>query len=203
MRVLVIDNYDSFTYNLVQFLGELGAELQVARNDKIELSEIRRLAPQRILLSPGPGNPANRRDFGICTEVLQELSPHVPTLGVCLGLQGIALLFGGQIGPARRLLHGKRSRIYHDGRGVFRDIPNGFQAARYHSLAVMRGSLPPELEISASSDDGEIMGLRHRELPIEGVQFHPESVLSEYGHRLLGNFLGRPEPARQWEVGAP
>jgi anthranilate synthase/aminodeoxychorismate synthase-like glutamine amidotransferase len=189
MRVLVIDNYDSFTYNLVQYLGELGSDPMVLRNDALEVEEIRELKPKRIVISPGPGNPDDVRDFGICAQVLKEISPAVPTLGVCLGHQGIAVVFGGRVGPAENIRHGKTSRIYHDGCGVFRQLPNGFRAGRYHSLAVDRGSLPRCLEVSAVSEQGEIMAIRHRCFPIEGVQFHPESILTEYGHRLISNFL--------------
>jgi anthranilate synthase/aminodeoxychorismate synthase-like glutamine amidotransferase len=189
MRVLVIDNYDSFTYNLVQYLGELGSEPIVRRNDQLAVDEIHKLRPERIVISPGPGSPENVRDFGICAQVLKEISPVVPTLGVCLGHQGIAIVFGGRVGPAQTIRHGKISRIYHDGRGLFRRLPNGFRAGRYHSLAVARGSLPSCLEVSALSEQGEIMAIRHRRLPIEGVQFHPESILTEYGHQLISNFL--------------
>lgn len=190
MRVLVIDNYDSFTYNLVQYLGELRTEPMIFRNDELEIEEIGRLKPDRIVISPGPGNPQNERDFGICARVLKEISPHVPTLGVCLGHQGIAVVYEGRVGSAQTIRHGKASRIYHDGRGIFRRIPNGFRAARYHSLAVDSHSLPDYLEVSAVSEEGEVMGIRHKYLSIEGVQFHPESILTEYGHRLLANFLG-------------
>ncbi|MGY4707065.1 anthranilate synthase component II [Candidatus Bipolaricaulota sp. J31] len=195
MRVLVIDNYDSFTYNLVQYLGELGAEPVVYRNDALTLERVRELAPDCIVISPGPGRPEDERYFGICARVLREVSPVVPTLGVCLGHQGIGVVFGGRVGPAKELRHGKTSRIFHDGRGVFRGLPDGFPAARYHSLVIERASLPDELELSAVSDDGEVMGVRHRRLPIEGVQFHPESVLTPHGKRLLRNFL---EEAESW-----
>lgn len=190
MRVLVIDNYDSFTYNLVQYVGELRAEPMVFRNDELDIEEIGRLKPDRIVISPGPGNPQNERDFGICARVLKEVSPHVPTLGVCLGHQGIAVVYGGKVLPAQTIRHGKTSPIYHDGRGIFRQIPTGFRAARYHSLAVGHRSLPACLLVSAVSEDGEVMGIRHKRFPIEGVQFHPESILTEYGHKLLANFLG-------------
>jgi anthranilate synthase/aminodeoxychorismate synthase-like glutamine amidotransferase len=208
MRVLVLDNYDSFTFNLVQHLGELGAEPLVFRNDELTLGDARALRPERIVLSPGPGHPETPRDFGVCLDVLRELSPEVPTLGVCLGHQGIAAAFGGKIIHAERPVHGKPSQVHHDGRGVFRGLPQGFRAARYHSLLVDPRSLPRSLEISAVTDGGEVMGLRHTRLPIEGVQFHPESILTECGKKLLANFLGtrRPEErsrARGWEVGAP
>lgn len=189
MRVLVIDNYDSFTYNLVQYLGELGSSPIVLRNDELDLEQIKALKPQRIVISPGPGNPQNERDFGICRCVLREISPRIPTLGVCLGHQGIAAVFGGRLIQAKMIRHGKTSRIYHDGQGIFQGVPNGFLAARYHSLAIQRGSLPPVLEISAESEDGEIMGVRHKYYPMEGVQFHPESILTEHGKSILGNFL--------------
>lgn len=207
VRVLIVDNYDSFTFNLAQYLGELGAELLVYRNDEIALSDVEKMAPERIVLSPGPGTPVNPRDFGICSQVLRELSPEIPTLGVCLGHQGIGSVFGGKVAHARRPLHGKASRVYHDGRGVFKDLPQGFRAARYHSLAVDPHSLPDCLEISATSDEGEILGLRHKRFSIEGVQFHPESILTEHGKRLLANFLGIVAPEgdvrSRWEVGAP
>jgi len=191
VRVLVIDNYDSFTYNLVQYLGELGSQLIVFRNDELDRDKIKALKPHRIVISPGPGNPQHARDFGICQWVLQEISRRIPTLGVCLGHQGIAAVFGGRITQAKTIRHGKTSRIFHDGRAIFRGVPNGFLAARYHSLAIDRASLPPVLEISAESEDGEIMGIRHNEYPIEGVQFHPESILTEHGRKLLANFLAQ------------
>ncbi len=189
MRVLVIDNYDSFTYNLVQYFGELGCQLRVFRNDERDLEEIKALKPERIVLSPGPGNPQNDRDFGICSSILREISPCIPTLGVCLGHQGIAAVFGGRVIQAKTIRHGKTSRIYHDGQGIFQGVPNGFLAARYHSLAIDRASLPSVLEISAESEDGEIMGVRHKDYPIEGVQFHPESILTEHGKAILANLL--------------
>lgn len=188
-RILVIDNYDSFTYNLVQYLGELSAEPLVYRNDALSLTGVWHLAPDGIVLSPGPGNPQDHRYFGVCTDILKEVSKKIPTLGVCLGHQGIGAVFGGKITSAKRLLHGKTSIIYHDGKGVFKNIPNGFKAARYHSLVIERTSLPSVLEISAESEDGEIMGVRHKAYPIEGVQFHPESILTEHGKEILANFL--------------
>jgi len=188
-RILVIDNYDSFTYNLVQYLGELGVEPLVYRNDALSLAEVWDLAPDGIVLSPGPGNPQERRYFGVCADILKEASKEIPTLGVCLGHQGIGAVFGAKITSAKRLLHGKTSRIYHDGKGIFKNIPQGFSAARYHSLVIERASLPDVLEISAESEDGEIMGVRHKEYPIEGVQFHPESILTEHGREILANFL--------------
>lgn len=196
MRILVIDNYDSFTHNLVQYLGELGAEPVVFRNDELTLEQVGKLAPSGIVISPGPGHPGDRKYFGICADVLQEVSPRVPTLGVCLGHQGIGATFGGRVVGARELRHGKTSRIYHDGKGVFRGLPNGFRAARYHSLVLQRSSLPKELELSAESEDGEVMGVRHRHFPIEGIQFHPESVLTEHGKRILANFL---EEVERWQ----
>ncbi|HAF69743.1 MAG: Anthranilate synthase component II [Acetothermia bacterium 64_32] len=196
MRVLVIDNYDSFTYNLVQYLGELGAEPLVFRNDAISLEEAEALSPAAIVLSPGPGDPCDRRYFGVCADILRGLSPRIPTLGVCLGHQGIGAVFGGRVVHARALRHGKTSRIFHDGEGVFRGLPNGFLAARYHSLVLERASLPQDLLLTAESDDGEVMGVRHRRFPIEGIQFHPESVLTEHGKALLANFL---KEAERWK----
>jgi len=184
--ILMIDNYDSFTYNLVQYLGELGQELRVFRNDRITLEEIAALAPERIVISPGPGTPD---DAGISCAVIQHFAGKVPILGVCLGHQAIGQVFGGRVVRAGRLMHGKTSLIYHDGRGVFQDLPNPFEAVRYHSLLVERETLPACLEISAETDLGEIMGLRHKEFPVEGVQFHPESILTRPGKALLRNFL--------------
>lgn len=184
--ILMIDNYDSFTYNLVQYLGELGQELRVFRNDRITLEEIAALAPERIVISPGPGTPD---DAGISCAVIQHFAGKVPILGVCLGHQAIGQVFGGRVVRAGRLMHGKTSLIYHDGRGVFQDLPNPFEAVRYHSLLVERETLPECLEISAETDLGEIMGLRHKEFPVEGVQFHPESILTRPGKALLRNFL--------------
>lgn len=169
--------------------GELGAELIVARNDAITLRRVRELAPERIVLSPGPGSPANRRDFGICSEILKRISPAIPTLGVCLGHQGIATAYGGRVRRAHQIVHGKTSRVFHDGQGVFAGLPQGFCAARYHSLVIDRNGLPHDLVITALSDDGEIMAVRHRRFPIEGLQFHPESILTEHGRELLRNFL--------------
>lgn len=173
--------------------GELGAGLIVARNDTITLKEVRELAPERIVLSPGPGSPENRRDFGICSEILQKISPAVPTLGVCLGHQGIATVYGGRVHRASRIMHGKTSRVFHDGQGVFAGLPQGFVVARYHSLVIDRNGLPDGLVITALSDDGEIMAVRHRRFPIEGLQFHPESILTEQGRELLRNFLTSQE----------
>ncbi len=189
MKVLIVDNYDSFVYNLYQAIGELGAEPSVVRNDAISLKDVLRLAPDAIILSPGPGHPANARDFGVCADLLRDIGPTTPILGVCLGHQGIGTVYGGRVGHAARILHGKTSRVRHDGRTIFDGLPNPFVAGRYHSLAIERASVPPELEISATSEDGEIMGVRHRRFPIEGVQFHPESILTPDGPRLLDNFL--------------
>lgn len=184
--LLVIDNYDSFTYNLVQYFGELGCDVVVKRNDEISLEEVHSLQPERICISPGPGRPA---DTGISSEVVRELGPKVPLLGVCLGHQCIAAAFGCEIVRAPRLMHGKTSPIQHNNRGVFVDLPNPFEATRYHSLVADPATLPPELEVTAETREGEIMGLRHREFPIHGVQFHPESVLTSEGRKLLENFL--------------
>ena len=191
--LLVLDNYDSFTFNLVQYLGELAADhplardLQVVRNDALSLAEIRALAPAAILISPGPGDPDQA---GVCQEVLRELGPQVPILGVCLGHQCLAQVFGGKVVRARELMHGKTSPVHHAGQGVFAGLPEPLTATRYHSLIAERESLPECLENTAWQEDGTIMGLRHRQSPhLQGVQFHPESVLTESGHRLLANFL--------------
>jgi anthranilate synthase component 2 len=184
--LLMIDNYDSFTYNLVQYLGELGEEVKVLRNDEITLEGIEQLAPARIVISPGPCTP---NEAGISVPLVGHFAGKVPILGVCLGHQSIGQALGGRIVHARQLMHGKTSAIHHDGRGVFRGLPDAFTATRYHSLAIERASLPGCLEVSAWSDDGEIMGVRHKELAVEGVQFHPESILTEHGHQLLKNFL--------------
>ena len=185
-KILMIDNYDSFTYNLVQYLGELGQELIVHRNDKITLKQVKRLKPDRIVISPGPGSP---KDAGVSNEIIRELGPKVPLLGVCLGHQCIGAVFGGVVERNYRLMHGKTSPIHHDGKGVFRGLPNPFEATRYHSLVVRREGFPRELEITAETKEKEIMGLRHRSLPIFGVQFHPESILTKSGMQLLRNFL--------------
>ena len=184
--VLVIDNYDSFTYNLVQYLGELGAELEVRRNDAITVDQVARLRPDRIVISPGPRTP---REAGICIPLVCSLAGHVPILGVCLGHQAIGEAFGGRVIRAPYLMHGKTSQIHHDGKTIFAGLPQDFTATRYHSLIVERDSLPKSLEISATTADGLIMGLRHRELPVEGVQFHPESILTGTGKNILRNFL--------------
>ncbi len=194
--LLMIDNYDSFTYNVVQYLAELGADVSVYRNDEITLAEIEAIAPEKIVISPGPCTP---NEAGISMDVIRTFGPRVPTLGICLGHQSIGQVFGGAVVRAREVMHGKTSKIHHRGQGVFRGLPQAFEATRYHSLVVARESLPDCLEITAWTerlgDDGrpgafdEIMGLRHREYPIEGVQFHPESILTKTGHDLLRNFL--------------
>ena len=184
--LLMIDNYDSFTYNLVQYFGELGEEVRVARNDEITLDEIASLAPARIVISPGPCTP---NEAGVSLPLIARFAGKVPILGVCLGHQAIGQAFGGRIVHARALMHGKISAIHHAGKGVFRGLPSPFDATRYHSLAIERESCPAELEITAWTQDDEIMGVRHRSLAVEGVQFHPESILTEHGHDLLRNFL--------------
>jgi anthranilate synthase component 2 len=187
MTVLLVDNYDSFTYNLVHLLQELGADVVVRRNDEISADEAETMAPSHLVVSPGPGRPGQS---GATLDVVRRLSPATPTLGVCLGHQAIVEAFGGEIGRAARLLHGKTSRIHHDGAGIFAGLPQDFAAGRYHSLSAAR--VPEVLEVSATSDDGEVMGVRHRELPVDGVQFHPESVLTlPVGRDLLANFLER------------
>ncbi|MBX9400160.1 aminodeoxychorismate/anthranilate synthase component II [Lysobacter sp. BMK333-48F3] len=193
MSVLMIDNYDSFTYNLVQYLQALGAPVQVIRNDELSVDEIERLAPERIVISPGPCTPDQA---GVSLEVIRRLGASTPILGVCLGHQSLGQAYGGQVIRAKRIMHGKTSPIRHQGRGVFAGLPDGYEATRYHSLVVERESLPDCLEVTAWTefDDGgfeEIMGLRHREHPVEGVQFHPESIKTEHGHALLRNFLQR------------
>jgi anthranilate synthase/aminodeoxychorismate synthase-like glutamine amidotransferase len=189
--ILVIDNYDSFTYNLVQYLGELGAKLEVVRNDAMDVEALARMRPERIVISPGPGNPDQA---GVSLDVIRRLSPTTPTLGVCLGHQAIGQAFGATVTRARTQMHGKTSDIRHDGKGVFAGLSNPFVATRYHSLIVLAETVPDDLEITARSDDGQVMGLRHRRFPIEGVQFHPESILTVEGKHLLANFLGTPAP---------
>jgi anthranilate synthase/aminodeoxychorismate synthase-like glutamine amidotransferase len=184
--IAVIDNYDSFTYNLVQYLGELGEELEIYRNDAVTPEQLAQRNPQRIVLSPGPCSPT---EAGNCNDIIRGFAGKVPLLGVCLGHQCVGYVFGGKIVSARRLMHGKTSTIIHDGKGLFAGLPNPFTAVRYHSLAVEREGLPPELEITAEAEDGEVMGLRHRRYAIEGVQFHPESILTEVGMDILRNFL--------------
>ena len=193
MKVLVIDNFDSFVYNLAQYIGQLGAEPVVRRNDAITLTEVSKMNPDRIVISPGPGRPDEKKYFGVCLNVLREISPDTPTLGVCLGHQGIAYAFGGSIAPAKRLMHGKTSSIRHAGNGLFKGVKNPLLATRYHSLVCKREAFPSCLEETATSiDDKEIMGLRHREYPIYGVQFHPESILTSEGIKILKNFLEGP-----------
>jgi anthranilate synthase component 2 len=191
--LLMIDNYDSFTYNLVQYLQSLGAEVKVVRNDAMTVDEIARLAPERIVISPGPCTP---NEAGVSLEIIERLGANTPILGVCLGHQSIGQAYGGHVIRAGRIMHGKTSRIRHQGKGVFAGLPDAYEATRYHSLVVERSSLPGALEVTAwtENEDGsfeEIMGLRHREYPVEGVQFHPESILTEHGHALLKNFLER------------
>jgi anthranilate synthase/aminodeoxychorismate synthase-like glutamine amidotransferase len=184
--ILMIDNYDSFTYNLVQYLLELGEEVQVFRNDAIDVRRVEKKRPRSIVISPGPGVP---QDAGVCVELIRRLSGRIPILGVCLGHQAIGVAFGARIAPARRLMHGKVSKITHDGKTIYKGIENPFEATRYHSLVVDRKDLPSCLTITAVSEEGEIMGLRHAEFPVEGVQFHPESILTSCGKKVLGNFL--------------
>jgi anthranilate synthase/aminodeoxychorismate synthase-like glutamine amidotransferase len=184
--IAMIDNYDSFTYNLVQYLGELGAEVSVFRNDQVTVHEIEALQPSHIVISPGPGTPDHA---GITLRLIETVRGRIPLLGVCLGHQAIGQAFGGKVVRAKQVMHGKVSRVRHDAKGIFASVPDEFIATRYHSLVVERQSLPACLTITAQSEDGEIMGLRHRELPIEGVQFHPEALLTEHGHRMLQNFI--------------
>jgi anthranilate synthase component 2 len=186
--LLMIDNYDSFTYNIVQYFGELGEDVRTVRNDEITLNDIDVLKPDRICISPGPKSPV---DAGISVDVLQQFAGKLPILGVCLGHQAIGAAFGGKVVRAREVMHGKTSRIAHTGEGVFKGLPSPFTVIRYHSLAIERASLPDCLEVTAWTDDGEIMGVRHKQFDIEGVQFHPESILSEHGHALFKNFLER------------
>jgi anthranilate synthase/aminodeoxychorismate synthase-like glutamine amidotransferase len=186
MTVLLIDNYDSFTYNLYQYLGELGARVEVVRNDKVTLEDIDELDPERIIISPGPGNPA---DAGVSKDVISRFAGKKPILGVCLGHQCIGEVFGGVVEGAGEILHGKVSKVTHDAKGVFAGLSSPIEATRYHSLAIRADSVPAVLEVSARSENGIIMGVRHRELPVEGVQFHPESILTPDGHALLRNFL--------------
>ena len=189
--LVMIDNYDSFTYNLVQYFGELGAEVKVFRNDEITISEIEALRPDHICISPGPCSP---KEAGISVATLQHFAGKVPLLGVCLGHQAIGEAFGGKVIRAKRVMHGKTDTVHTTQQGVFKDLPKEFTVTRYHSLAIEKESLPADLEITAWTDDGEIMGVRHKKFAVEGVQFHPESILSEYGHELLGNFLKTSSP---------
>lgn len=184
--ILMIDNYDSFTYNLVHYLCELGQDVEVYRNDKITVEDVGRLNPDIIVVSPGPCTP---KEAGVSVEVIKEFAGRIPVLGVCLGHQSLAYAYGAKIIRADRLLHGKTSLIHHDGKGIYKDIPDPFEATRYHSLLVDRETLPDEFEITAWTDEGEIMGIRHKELLLEGVQFHPESILTKHGKDLLGNFV--------------
>jgi para-aminobenzoate synthetase component II len=192
--LLMIDNYDSFTYNLVQYLGELGQDIKVFRNDKISLQEIKELQPDQLVISPGPCTP---NEAGISMEVIREFAGKIPLLGVCLGHQSIGQVFGGEVIRAERLMHGKTSQVFHDGKTIFAGIPNPFTATRYHSLIVRKETLPDCLEISAETEQGEIMALRHKQLVVEGVQFHPESILTEAGKDLLRNFLAIKSPVRE------
>lgn len=185
--ILIIDNFDSFTYNLVQYLGEMGEELNIYRNNAVTLDAIDAMQPDKIVISPGPCTP---KEAGISVDVIKRFGGQIPILGVCLGHQSIGYAFGGEIVRADRLMHGKTSQIHHDGKGVFKDMPNPFEAIRYHSLLIKRDSMPSCLEITAETDIGEVMGVRHKELDIEGVQFHPESILTQEGMTLLRNFLG-------------
>jgi anthranilate synthase/aminodeoxychorismate synthase-like glutamine amidotransferase len=184
--IALIDNYDSFTYNLLQYIEQLGVPVRVFRNDEIGVDEVEALQPSHIVISPGPGTP---NEAGITLELIGRVAGRIPVLGVCLGHQAIGQAFGGRVVRAGRVMHGKVSRIGHDGRGIFKDLPDGFIATRYHSLAVERASLPDCLTVTAESEDGEIMGLRHRQLKMEGVQFHPEALLTEHGHQMLQNFI--------------
>ena len=191
--LLMIDNYDSFTYNLVQYLGELGEEVVVHRNDEITLAQIAALKPDRIVVSPGPCTP---NEAGVSVPLIKEFAGKIPILGVCLGHQSIGQAFGGKIVHAQQLMHGKTSQIHHKNEGVFRALPNPYRATRYHSLVIERQSIPECLEVTAWTDDGEIMGVRHKTLAVEGVQFHPKSILTEHGHALLQNFTKQQEPSR-------
>lgn len=190
MKILVIDNYDSFVYNIAQMLGELKTEPVVVRNDKITLEQIRKMSPDAIVISPGPGHPADRKYFGVCTDIIRELGPTIPILGVCLGHQGIVHAFGGKVINAKKVRHGKTSPIQYSQDGLFDNVANPFRATRYHSLVAEQDSIPACLEVTArATDDGEIMAIRHKEYLIEGVQFHPESVLTGEGRRMLQNFI--------------
>lgn len=195
MRILIIDNYDSFTYNLYQLIGQVLEEkrekfrLDVFRNNEISLDKIKKAGYEKIIISPGPGDPSDKKYFGVCAEVLTELGKKVPVLGVCLGMQGLGYYYGGKVSRAKKIMHGKTSIITHGGKGLFRGLPQDLEVMRYHSLIVEKKNLPGELEITATSDDGEIMGLAHKKYPISGVQFHPESFATEGGKKILENFL--------------
>lgn len=189
MKTLVIDNYDSFVFNLVQYIGEFSGNPEVFRNDEISLKKIEEINPSHIVISPGPGNPSDRKYFGICSEIIKKFGVSIPLLGVCLGHQGIAYSFGGKVIQAPKIMHGKQSIIHHDSKGLFKDVPQNLEVMRYHSLCVEKSSLPDCLEISAETDEGIIMGLRHKKHPIEGVQFHPESIGTNEGKKIIKNFL--------------
>jgi anthranilate synthase/aminodeoxychorismate synthase-like glutamine amidotransferase len=190
MSILVVDNYDSFVYILVQYVGELGANPVVYRNDEISLNRAMKLNPEKIIISPGPGTPEDVRYFGVCSDIIKQMSCKIPTLGVCLGHQGIISTFGGKVVRAKRLMHGKTSIIRHDGEAIYKGVKNPFEATRYHSLVGQKETIPACLKITAESlDDGEIMGVRHNEYPIEGIQFHPESILTKTGKIIMKNFL--------------
>ncbi len=190
MKTLIIDNYDSFVYNLVQYVGELGGEPIVYRNDQLSIDMAKKLQPDRIIISPGPGTPEDPRYFGTCSAILKQMSPMIPTLGVCLGAQGIVHVFGGRIVRAKRLMHGKTSMIKHDGKTIFKAVRNPLRATRYHSLVAEKVTIPSCLKITAEAlDDSEVMGVRHIVYPIEGIQFHPESILTEDGMKIIKNFL--------------
>ena len=191
--ILLIDNYDSFTYNLYQYLCELGADVRVVRNDEATIEDIADMAPEKIVISPGPSTPERA---GISNDVIRRFGEHTPTLGVCLGSQCVGYAFGGTVGGAGEIMHGKMSLIHHDGRGVLAGLPNPFEAIRYHSLAVYREGLPDDLEVTAWTDKGIIMGVRHKRYPVEGVQFHPESIMTKVGHDLLRNFLSMETPGQ-------
>ncbi|MDO8751790.1 MAG: aminodeoxychorismate/anthranilate synthase component II [Dehalococcoidia bacterium] len=186
--ILLIDNYDSFTYNLYQYLSELGADVQVSRNDAVTLEDIQAMAPEKIVISPGPCTP---REAGISNDIIRHFGPKTPILGVCLGHQCIGDAYGATVGPAGEIMHGKTSLVHHDGNGVFRGLPNPLEVIRYHSLAIYRDTLPPELEVTAWTDSGVVMGVRHKSHPVEGVQFHPESIMTQSGKELLRNWLER------------
>ena len=190
MKTLVIDNYDSFVYNLVQYVGELGGEPIVYRNDQLSIDMAKKLQPDRIIISPGPGTPEDPKYFGTCSAILKQMSPKIPTLGVCLGAQGIVHIFGGKIVRAKKLMHGKTSMIKHDGKTIFKNVRNPLQATRYHSLVAEKITMPSCLKVTAEAlDDSEVMGVRHIVYPIEGIQFHPESILTEDGMKIIKNFL--------------